>query len=663
MSYYRGMKTREQGAKKGSVELFPFLAVLICTMGTLIVFLVVFSHQAKQQAEQQANVDALEASLMVDKSNDLSTKVEDAEWTVEQLQVGRNLMQNEIAKVQEELAHLEDHTRRLMEQLDRLKNEWETLNKVKTDAPEISKLEEKLSALREEIEDSEKKIAAKKKKLEDNETIYAILPDEWKNGTRRRPLYVECLADRVILQPEGITLRVEDFEVDAGTKNPLAIALRAAREHMLKRSEAGLEAADPYPLLIVRPSGISSYYVARRAMHWEGRSGYILAGENARPEYPPRDPQLAKVLNQAVETGRRIQKQVRLHASNNTHGYTPGQAYSATGVSRGAPVGPSSRRYRPSARSAHSRQGSGYAPGGQGGGQSFGQIAGIDDSPLHQGNSQGGSSNRADRNGSATGPGIYANSGRGPGRQGYSTARSGSAARGVRGGTGQGTAAQGSRGAGSAGATSSGMNATAGGSGGSSSTMNGYSAGQPTAGVAMVSDDGHTSSPSEGSQSSASARGGSSRSAAGRPGGESCASGGCPISNSQAKQALKRQQASGEDWALRFKNTGAVPFSRFLQVACRNDRIVIGAERGIDFRREIPMQDEPAAAIYHLIQIVHERTERWGMAGDGMFWRPILEVKIEPGGERNFVQLSQMLRGSGIRIEPLQANRTQPKIR
>ena len=33
---------------------------------------------------------------------------------------------------------------------------------------------------------------------------YAIIPYDGPNQTRRRPIYIECSADAVILQPEGI---------------------------------------------------------------------------------------------------------------------------------------------------------------------------------------------------------------------------------------------------------------------------------------------------------------------------------------------------------------------------------------------------------------------------------------------------------------------------
>ena len=75
-----------------------------------------------------------------------------------------------------------------------------------------------------------------------------------------------------MLQPEGIELNENDFEGPLGPGNPLAAAVRAAREYMLGQKEFDPEAGEPYPMLLVRPEGITAYYAAREAMKsWGGR--------------------------------------------------------------------------------------------------------------------------------------------------------------------------------------------------------------------------------------------------------------------------------------------------------------------------------------------------------------------------------------------------------
>jgi hypothetical protein len=39
------------------------------------------------------------------------------------------------------------------------------------------------------------------------------------------------------------------------------------------------------------------------------------------------------------------------------------------------------------------------------------------------------------------------------------------------------------------------------------------------------------------------------------------------------------------------------------------------------------------------------------MAGRGMYWKPLLQVHVGPGGEQRFADLTALLDGSGIAVE------------
>jgi len=43
--------------------------------------------------------------------------------------------------------------------------------------------------------------------------------------------------------------------------------------------------------------------------------------------------------------------------------------------------------------------------------------------------------------------------------------------------------------------------------------------------------------------------------------------------------------------------------------------------------------------------------ESWGLAGNGMYWRPLLKVDVAPGGERRFIELRSLLEGSGLTLQ------------
>src|SRR5687768_9331469 len=94
------------------VALFPFLAVLICTMGALIVLLVLLVQQASLDAQeivkerarsQQAPVDPLAAERRA-----AQEKIEDEEWRRNILEAQKTERAEELANARLKVAHLAD---------------------------------------------------------------------------------------------------------------------------------------------------------------------------------------------------------------------------------------------------------------------------------------------------------------------------------------------------------------------------------------------------------------------------------------------------------------------------------------------------------------------------------------------------------------------------
>ena len=162
-----------------------------------------------------------------------------------------------------------------------------------------------LQQLRAQIGAAQQQLGEARKAAAGRNRSYAVVPYEGPNQTRRRPIYLECRADAVVLQPEGIDLTEADFEGPLGPGNPLAAALRAAREYLLAQRDFDPQAGEPYPMLLVRPEGIAAYYAARAAMKsWGCDFGYELVGDDWKLAYPPPDPRLAEVVRQAIASAR-----------------------------------------------------------------------------------------------------------------------------------------------------------------------------------------------------------------------------------------------------------------------------------------------------------------------------------------------------------------------
>jgi len=110
------MKRRGQPQSGAAgVSLFPFLAVLLCTMGALIVVLVVIARQARLQL---AEGDAVGAPSPV--REELESQQADLQWRIEVLGESRSRTREQLEGQRAELSHLEDHARRLQNQLEEL---------------------------------------------------------------------------------------------------------------------------------------------------------------------------------------------------------------------------------------------------------------------------------------------------------------------------------------------------------------------------------------------------------------------------------------------------------------------------------------------------------------------------------------------------------------
>jgi hypothetical protein len=296
-----------------SLSLFPFLAVLVCTMGALIVLLVVVVQQARVHA------DTVEAALRADQETAtqreaLVMELEDQAWRSEVLEEQRREIQAQLAAKRLELAHLEDHIRQLEERWKRLQSETRHLVNLRdNEQQEDAQVAEELERLRRELAESRADLAEAERRAAEKPRGFTIIPYPGPHGTERRPIYIECTARGVILRPENIVLTPEDFDGPGGPGNPLDAGLRAIREYHARHLPSHTR-SDPYPLLVIRPDGIEAYAFAREAMSaWEDEYGYELVAADLQLNYPPPDPALASLLADTIRDAR--SRQARLKAA------------------------------------------------------------------------------------------------------------------------------------------------------------------------------------------------------------------------------------------------------------------------------------------------------------------------------------------------------------
>lgn len=527
------------------VSLFPFLAVLICTMGALILLLVVIARQARLQAAQAAAAEAARGD------EDLKREREMAQWRIEQLKTSLKKTQAQLADARLSLGHIEDHARRLRDQLARLQAAYDDLNRLgSSGAGQRSKLEAELKQMEAEVAEAQRRLAAARRAAAERPRSYAVVPYRGPHQTDRRPIYVECRAEAVILQPEGIVFRVDDFAGPLGPGNPLAAALRAAREYLLAQERFDPEqSGEPYPLLLVRPDGIAAYYAARAAMKsWASEFGYELIGEDWKIEFQSPDPQLAGVMHRAVATARVRQEQLAAAAPSH-YGRPRGTRYRAS-PSRGGVVpdygssGADDAGFQPRRPSgplagSYGSADKGGAVEGSDSGHQQGERTGVDRSPT-----QRGSLGRP--GGAALRPGEW----------------------------------------------------------------------RPSGPPGSEAPDGQ-------------------RPATGQPG--------------RHLESLAKHR--GRDWGLPDAAGGSIPISRPIRIRCDHDRLVIVPEEGLSGGKSIRLGPRTEESIDEFVSAVWEHMQSWGIAGSGMYWRPILDFHVAPDGEGRYADLQALLEGSGLRVE------------
>ncbi len=695
--------SRRGGAKPAGIQMFPFLAVLICTMGALVVLLHAFASHgqakaiklAEAKAREQREAEALDADFF--------------KWRVGHLREAREKTQAQLAEERLKLSHVEDHQRRLQEKLDELQIAAAQLERAGTEkteekernAAELAETKSKLAAAKDAV--------AKARQNGKHKAVnYSVVPFEGRNATNRRPVYIECQASKIILQPEGIELSPRDFIGFFGPGNPLASALRAQREYFARQAPSGKLPEEPYPLMLVRPDGIEAYYAARAALDsWGSDFGYELVGADWNLSFPVRDTQLAELTERVVAEARERHREYVLSSSQIArrrsrpvyHAKSHGGFAQEPGTGSG-PQGSGLGEW-----SGYQENGSGVAGGRGTGGfnQRDGQYGG-----LPNGTSPG-SLDEYEQFGNVSPADPYAEPGGlmprptgaagGPGQgqavtQGQTIDGSQFAEMGRAGTPGGGPSSEYYGGTHPNSAYSGeDREAAVGGPGGPSGPANGGKAHSGSASPLSVSQqkgDMPAHNASEGGDPqlrNPNSPGGEGGTAAGKqhqlgtpqstfngapdsfaagsagtsldkPGTRSTPHDDSSLNGTPADQTISvhakppnsMARARGQDWGLMGTGVGAVHASRPILIHCYPDRLVVVSESPEQRSRVIQFGERTQDSIDDLISAVWDNVKVWGKAGRGLYWRPTLVLEVRPGGEQRFDDIQALLADSGLDV-------------
>lgn len=704
------------GRRRGglSPNLFPFLAVLICTLGTLILMLAMVAQNAgevmaaaKPDLEQSAVPlpDPVETQRLTEAAAQLERGIREARWHREQSVKIRQSQTADLEERRDRLAHLEDHSRRLREELESLATEVE---KSLEESGDVVQVQQTLDQVLADIEREKAAITKLAEDLQTQTPRIVIVPHKGPNGTDRRPVYIECRSDGIYLQPGDRHIPSEHLEPIPGMPNPLDAALRAIRYHAMK--EYG-DAIAPYPLLVIRPDGIAAYAAARAAMHqWDDQFGYELLPADVELAFPPPDAALdnkvAVTIRQAMD--RRAVMMAQLRGSGGGGFGRQGNGYTRDGA------GPADGR--PDFASGNSRGtlAQGASQGGYGDGDrttsqgnagvgpnaalaSNSSLPALSAASMSRGDQQGGvgqfraSSDAGQPRGTATGvqgQGIGSGQQAGSGSSGAINGQAGQA--GLAGAnptapgqfgsqSGDGNPGGAQRSGGQPGEAAEGTVPTDGSlaSGGSAGSKVGNDSAAMASGSDRLPADQTSDEAATGSDSGTAGTGGSMAAgslvsggsgAAGGTGGSQASGSATPPTDGAQSPSVSASFGNtnepppvtrvGRDWALPPQSVSGpkTEMLRTIRVECFPDRFVLLPEGGRGETKVYSFADgDIHRASMKLATDVRERVRNWGTSIPGSRWQPVLDVIVAAGAQPRFEQMRQLYEGSGLLIEPREA--------
>ncbi len=281
-----------------SVSLFPFLAVLVCAMGSLILLLLVMTRKIRhdQQAELNTNAQPIVVSQPADRSAELRSLERDVvtlQGRITQLRQKVTTLRSELdekrrllATTRTELAGLQARLQTAPAPGSAAATESE-LKQLQTEEAELlsrlSATEQALLTKRDELtraEDAVKEaelllfekqsaIVALRAQIQSAEAQAAAVSGvqtlvEFSNstGTTRTPIVIDVSATGFEFLPNSVRITMADMEKFPVRDNPLLSGILAVHQHRSGRSLT----AEPYVLLLVRPGGSLPFYGAQRIL-------------------------------------------------------------------------------------------------------------------------------------------------------------------------------------------------------------------------------------------------------------------------------------------------------------------------------------------------------------------------------------------------------------
>ncbi|MCA9035507.1 MAG: hypothetical protein KDA91_10260 [Planctomycetaceae bacterium] len=336
---------------QNSVSLFPFLAVLVCAMGALILLLLVTTRQIREQRLAQGTPsETVPLKLPLVTGEELSSDVDSSARDLELLQDQLRSVTIELADETEKARQLRSEISQVNQELEISRSQGQSLSTeasslkaslelgssqdVSREVAEVEQsiaiLEQQRSELAEKLSEAEQRILLRRQELvtlneevtgtyqEMHERRSAVLslrrqaastssarpkPGETvveftnARGTSLNPILVNLSERGMEFLPTEIRLTEDDLRGTSLRNNPFLEGVYALSEFRGKRAGQGV----PYVLLLVRPGGASPFYTAQRILTDSGiHFGYELLTDEHQIHAGETDSEEAAFVRDAV---------------------------------------------------------------------------------------------------------------------------------------------------------------------------------------------------------------------------------------------------------------------------------------------------------------------------------------------------------------------------
>jgi hypothetical protein len=290
--------SRARRSHSSTLQLFPFLAVLVSALGALVLLLLAINRQVSMQARAAAAQALIEQTTseeiaLADQQKELEHYLGALHTQVDSARADLRTVDQSLIAVDQQVRTDAVHSQAMHLELERLRQAR-------------GAAEQKIALLRQEIA----AVRAAKDRFAstrpDPDRTFVPVVHPGSNGTARQPIYLECTEQGVVFQPEAAVMPAWLLKTEQGQAALASVVQSLVQYHIARNREKGAPRVnreiEPYPLLLVRPAGASVFYAVRQALDELGIAfGYELVEGDWTFQFPELDPNARALIAQCLE--------------------------------------------------------------------------------------------------------------------------------------------------------------------------------------------------------------------------------------------------------------------------------------------------------------------------------------------------------------------------